>query len=99
MNNCRSHQSIYTCLSRGSSYDNTLILQGFDSKHMIGGLPRDLRQEFRDLEILDDITTQNYLNQLDKQKVYGNTRNPLIQTYRQHKTVAYTPPFLHKSLL
>ena len=29
--NCQGHQSVYTCLSRGSTYDGTLIVQGFNA--------------------------------------------------------------------
>ena len=32
LNNCRSHQAYYTALSRSSSADGTIIIQGFDSK-------------------------------------------------------------------
>ena len=31
LQNCRSHQSVYTCLSRGSSVEGTIIIQSFDS--------------------------------------------------------------------
>jgi hypothetical protein len=56
IHNCRSHQSIYTCLSRGSTSNGTLITQDFTDKYMTGGLSGYLRQEFRELELLDEIT-------------------------------------------
>jgi len=30
LHNCRSHQSVYTCLSRSASIDGTILVQGFD---------------------------------------------------------------------
>ena len=31
LNNCKNHQSYYTCLSRSATAEGTIILQGFDS--------------------------------------------------------------------
>ncbi|KAI0069492.1 hypothetical protein K474DRAFT_1559656, partial [Panus rudis PR-1116 ss-1] len=44
LQNCGSHQSMYTCLSRGSSFDGTLIVQGFDSRKLTQGVSGHLRQ-------------------------------------------------------
>ena len=60
LNNMRSHQGFYTALSRGTSADGTLILQGFDSLKITGGASGALRQEFRELELLDEITSLIY---------------------------------------
>ncbi|TFK58951.1 hypothetical protein BDN72DRAFT_781396, partial [Pluteus cervinus] len=46
LNNCRSHQAVYTALSRGTSAAGTLILQGFDEKKIKGMASGYLRQEF-----------------------------------------------------
>lgn len=90
LQNCRNHQSVYTCLSRGSTYDGTLIVQGFDSSKLTGGLSGYLRQEFRELELLDEITELRFNNQLSKD-VVGITRSQLISSYRRHKGEAYVP--------
>ncbi|TFK63276.1 hypothetical protein BDN72DRAFT_872333 [Pluteus cervinus] len=37
LNYCKSHQAVYTALSRGKSYAKTLIIQGFEKKHFQGG--------------------------------------------------------------
>ena len=50
-----SHMSYYTCLSRSTSAAGTII-QGFDSSVITRGCSGYLRQEFREHEILDDIT-------------------------------------------
>ncbi|EIW62915.1 uncharacterized protein TRAVEDRAFT_113842, partial [Trametes versicolor FP-101664 SS1] len=44
LQNCRSHQSIYTCLSRGSTYNGTIIVQPFDPRKLTGGISGSLRQ-------------------------------------------------------
>ncbi|TFK58812.1 hypothetical protein BDN72DRAFT_737311, partial [Pluteus cervinus] len=46
LNNCKSHQAVYTALSRGTSAAGTLILQGFDEKKIKGMASGYLRQEF-----------------------------------------------------
>jgi hypothetical protein len=56
LNSCISHMSYYTCLSRSSSASGTIIIQGFDPKVITRGCSGYLRQEFREHEILDDIT-------------------------------------------
>ena len=90
LQNCRNHQSVYTCLSRGSTYAGTLIVQGFDSSKLTGGLSGYLRQEFRELELLDEITELRFNNQLSK-NVVGLTRSQLISSYRNHKGEDYIP--------
>ncbi|PBK89393.1 hypothetical protein ARMGADRAFT_936236, partial [Armillaria gallica] len=80
LNNCRSHQSYYTALSRTVTAAGTLILPSIssnrlsliDSKKIQGGCSGFLRQEFRELELLDDITTQQY-HGLTPITVMGNT--------------------------
>ena len=49
-------QSVYTSLSRSSSAKDTIILQGFNPYVIQGGLSGYLRQEFRELELLDQIS-------------------------------------------
>ena len=61
LNNLRSHQLYYTALSRSATAEGTLILQGFDPKQITGGCSGALRQEFRELELLDEITRLQYI--------------------------------------
>ncbi|PBK84464.1 hypothetical protein ARMGADRAFT_909407, partial [Armillaria gallica] len=49
-----------------------------------------LRQEFRDLEILDDITRLRFVSELDV-GVIGLTRSELIVSYRAWKGTCYVP--------
>jgi len=81
LSHCRNFQSIYTCLSRSSSAAGTLIIQGFNSSKVTKGLPGHLRQEFRELYILNDITRDIYEGSLDK-KYRLPLRNPMIYKYQ-----------------
>jgi hypothetical protein len=82
LNNLSSHQGYYTALSRSVTASGTLILQGFDARKITGGCSGGLRQEFRELEILDEITSITYAGKLPV-TVCGDTRNFLIQAFRK----------------
>jgi hypothetical protein len=97
LNNCRSHQAYYTALSRSSTAKGTVILQGFHPKKITGRASGALRQEFRDLELLDEITKLRYLDMLPS-SVNGDRRNELIHTFRQHKGPNYVPNTVHSSI-
>ncbi|KIL54017.1 hypothetical protein M378DRAFT_93257, partial [Amanita muscaria Koide BX008] len=97
LNNCRSHQAYYTALSRSATAAGTVILQGFDAKKITGKASGALRQEFRDLELLDEITKLHYKSKLHK-SVVGNRRNALIHAYRLHKGMNYVPSVVHQSI-
>ncbi|KAJ7661751.1 hypothetical protein B0H17DRAFT_953450 [Mycena rosella] len=56
LNNCRDHCTYYIALSRETSAHHTVIVQGFDPNKITAGMSGYLRQEFRELEILDEIT-------------------------------------------
>ena len=97
LNNCRSHQAYYTALSRSSTADGTVILQGFDIKKITGKASGALRQEFRNLELLDEITHLCYLGELHH-SVQGDQRNSLIHAFRHHKGLSYIPTNVHPSI-
>jgi hypothetical protein len=93
LNNCSGHQSYYTCLSSASAA-NTIIIQGFDLKQITAGASGWLRQEFRELEILDEITQLKYKSLLPKQ-MDGHWRNTLLINFREWKGLNYVPPKTH----
>ncbi|EJD54880.1 hypothetical protein AURDEDRAFT_133191 [Auricularia subglabra TFB-10046 SS5] len=64
--NLKSHQGYYTALSRSAFAKNTLILQGFNASRLQGGLQADLLAEFRDIEILNDITRLEFEGKLPR---------------------------------
>lgn len=97
LNNLSTHQAYYTALSRSATAKGTLILQGFDARKITGGCSGALRQEFRELELLDDITNLHYLRKLPV-TVYGDTRNNIISTFRQWKGLHYVPRQVHQAV-
>ena len=97
LGNCRSHQAYYTALSRSATAAGTVILQNFDPRKITGRASGALRQEFRDLELLDEITKLQYESKLHE-TVAGSRRSTLIHAYRQIKGLNYVPPAVHHSI-
>ncbi|KAK0431127.1 hypothetical protein EV421DRAFT_1893412 [Armillaria borealis] len=63
LHKCKSHQSMYTCLSCSASAEGTLILQGLSKgmrQNITKGASGALRQEFCELELLDEITALRF---------------------------------------
>src|SRR4051794_7753118 len=79
LNSCHNHMAYYTALSRSASAEGTIIIQGFDSKVISRGCSGYLRQEFRELELLDDITRLKYVGQLPDD-ILGSLRNDLFSS-------------------
>jgi hypothetical protein len=85
-------------LSRSASAEGTIILQGFNLTKITSGIKGGaLRQEYRELEILDDITTLNYNSKLPPH-VYGEDRILLMYSYMKYKGLNYVPPFVHSAI-
>ena len=97
LSSARSHQSYYTALSRSASAAGTVILQGFDTYKITGGASGALRQDFRELEMLDDITTLRYNGKLPS-SVVGDRRNDLISAFRLLKGEKYVPSNVHREI-
>src|SRR6266508_4227302 len=97
LHNLRTHQAYYTALSRSSSADGTLILQGFDPSTITGNISGALWQEFRELELLDDITDKHYRGKTVL-LLGANSRNSLIKAYRDAQGLLYVPPSTHKAI-
>ena len=97
LNNCRSHQSYYTCLSRSATANGTVIVQSFSPQLITCGASGYLRQEFRELELLDEISKLRYEGKLPDH-IQGNFRNPLIRAYQKWKGMDYVPPLTHPDL-
>jgi hypothetical protein len=97
LSNCRSHQSYYTCLSRSAAASGTVIVQSFSPCLITCGASGYLRQEFCELELLDEITKLRYEGELPD-CVQGNFRNPLIRSYQKWKGIDYVPSLIHPAL-
>ena len=93
----KSHQSYYTCLSRCASARGTLIMQSVQPNVITGGCSGWLRQEFRDLELLDEITKLAFYSQLPLE-INGHSQNTLIRQFRAWKGLNYVPENLHPSI-
>jgi len=91
LTSCRDHLSYYTALSRGSTASGTIIVQGFNPYKIMHGTSGYLRQEFRELEILDEITKLSYEGNLPD-SVNGKLRNARIRQFQLCKGIEYVPP-------
>jgi hypothetical protein len=97
LTHCKSHQSYYTALSRSASAAGTVILQSFSPSPIIGGASGWLRQEFRELELLDEITKLTYESKLPSH-IIGHRRNTLICDYREWRGSTYVPRNMHSAI-
>ncbi|EIW60991.1 uncharacterized protein TRAVEDRAFT_120098 [Trametes versicolor FP-101664 SS1] len=94
---CRTSQALYTCLSRSSSLEGTFIIEGFDESKCRGGLPNSLRQEFRELEILNFVTMLSFNNTLPL-SVSLSYRAETIKTYVSNFGARHVPEGVHRAL-
>jgi hypothetical protein len=72
-------------------------LQGFNPKMLMSGCSGALRQEFRELELLDEIMRLLYSRKLPGQ-ITGDTRNNIIDTFRKWRCEQYIPQNVHSSI-
>ena len=77
---CRNHQSYYTCLSRILNARNMVLLTEPNTNKITKGISRNLRQEFRELHVLDEVTKLKYHGQLPEGFLH-TLRNPTVQSY------------------
>lgn len=94
---CKDHRAFYVALSRGTSAAGTVIVQNFDGKKITSGMSGYLRQELRELEILDEITRLKFEDLLPK-TVTGIYRRKLIRSYLLWKGNNADPPHFHPTM-
>ena len=80
LNSCHDHLSYYTALSRSSTAKGTIIIQGFNPSKITCGASRYLRQEFRELELIDEISRLRFEGCLPS-IINGYLRNAIIKQY------------------
>jgi hypothetical protein len=97
LTHCKTHQSYYTALSRSATAAGTLIVQSFSPSPIVGGISGWLRQEFRELELLDEITKLAYCSKLPPD-VNSHRRNTIICQYREWKGSTHVPEHVHPSI-
>ncbi|KAJ3549575.1 hypothetical protein NM688_g5163 [Phlebia brevispora] len=94
---CKSHQAIYTCLSRSASISATTIMAPFDKRRLVGGPSTDLKRELRELEIMDDITTRRIAGTLPA-SICSPTRAEYIQSYQKTFGIFHIPARVEPAL-
>ena len=97
INGCSSYFGAYTALSRGQTAAGTLIVQDFNVNKITGGTMGDVRQEFRELELLNKITKLKFEHKLPG-TLNADTRYTLITDFRKLKGAGYIPAGLHPSI-
>lgn len=97
LQNCKDHLSYYVALSRSATAAGTVVVQYFDSWKIRKGISGWLRQEFRELELLDEITRLRFEGKLPAE-VTGNTCISLIKSFQLWKGLDYVPTNTHSSL-
>ena len=90
LNSCRDHLSYYTALSRSSTAEGTIIIQGFNANKITCGASGYLRQEFRELELMDEISRLRFDDCLPS-IINGHLRNAIIRQYQNFKGELYVP--------
>ena len=90
-----THQSYYTALSRSATAAGTLIFNSIHPSKITGGASGALRQEFRELELLDDITTLQFI---PTKIAMADRRNVLIDHFRKWKGERYIPSAMHPAI-
>ena len=98
LSRCRNHLSYYTCLSRSSNAKGTILLTEPDANKITKGISGYLRQEFRELHILDEVTKLNYHAQLPD-GILHSLRNPTIRSYVLWNSSASNEKSWHPALL
>lgn len=93
-----SHQAYYTALSRGTTAAGTLILSGFHPQKIQGGASGALRQEFHELELLDEITTLQFYGNLNTKIMVEERHSTLIAAFRKMKGEEFVPKLMHRTL-
>ena len=97
LNSCRDHLSYYTALSRSSTAEGTVIIQGFNPSKITCGASGYLRQEFRELELMDEISLLRFEDRLPS-IINGHLRNAIIRQYQNFKGQSYVPETVPNTL-
>ena len=97
LKSCCDHLSYYTALSRSSTAEGTVIIQGFNPSKITCGASGYLRQEFRELELMDEISQLRFEDSLPS-IINGHLRNTIIRQYQKHKGVLYVPEIVPDTL-
>lgn len=74
-----------------------MLLHPVEPHKITGGCSGELRQEYRELELLDEITRLRFEGLLPD-SVSGHKRTLLIRSFQEYKGVGYVPRHVHPSI-
>ncbi|KAF8813192.1 hypothetical protein BYT27DRAFT_7029571, partial [Phlegmacium glaucopus] len=74
------------------------IINGIHPSKITGGASGALRQEFRELELLDNITALKFDDKLPINIAMADRRNILIDLFRKWKGEKYVPATVHSAI-
>lgn len=99
LRNCSNYRAFYVALSRSVTSEGLIILSDFtENAHKIqGGMEGWTRQEYRELELLNEITRLKYEGLLPA-SVNGHRRNVLIRQYQHLVGVSVAPKNIHNAV-
>ncbi|KAJ7746062.1 hypothetical protein B0H16DRAFT_1313801 [Mycena metata] len=97
LTNCKDHKGYYVALSRATTAAGTIILQEFDESKVTCGATGYLRQELRELEVLDEITRLRYQGLLPRE-VTGVYRRQLLRAYARWTGSRPDPDHFHPAM-
>ncbi|KAJ7753768.1 hypothetical protein B0H16DRAFT_1316716 [Mycena metata] len=97
LTNCKDHRAYYVALSRATTAEGTIILQDFPTSKMTCGMSGHLRQELRELEVLDEITRLRVEGKLPS-SVAGIYRRKLLRSFQIWKGASSEPSHFHESM-
>ncbi|KAJ7089091.1 hypothetical protein C8R44DRAFT_598009, partial [Mycena epipterygia] len=95
--NCRDHRAYYVMLSRGFTAEGTVIVHNFSHALITSGMSSYLRQELRELEILDEITKLRYEEKLPAE-VTGIYRRRLLKSFYVWRSSHQDPDHFHPAM-
>jgi len=85
---CNTHMSYYTCLSQSASADGMILVQSFSEAKITGGISGWLCQEFRELNVLDEVTRLKYEGRLPDH-IFGPLCNPTVTNFISFSVVQH----------
>ena len=85
-------------MSRSATAAGTLILNSIHPSKITGGASGALRQEFCELELLDNITALQFDDRLPLNIAMADRRNIIIDLFRKWKGENYIPSTIHPAI-
>ncbi|KZP22501.1 hypothetical protein FIBSPDRAFT_738893, partial [Athelia psychrophila] len=100
LRNCSNYRAFYVALSRSVTSAGLIILSDFTPNidKIQGGIEGWVRQEYRELEVLNEITKLRHEGHLPE-AINGHRRNVLIRQYQSWNGLKSAPKHIHKAII